>query len=253
MWFYGVYFSFVGLILLVLVFRIITLLLFPRKESRSFLLDLEETQDLLALVENCRDELGKARKAIHRTISRWEWNPRGVPSGDDRYRDSVDTAHKVFAEHGSFIRAVVGSRVKNEAQADDIFQNFFLSLVHKPVPEDIRGIKSYLYKAIINDIVDAACRVEQYQALVHRYSEQLNFSANTIRSEEALSMREETDKVLGLISSQLRRSEFQAITLRYGNCTDINEVAKKMGVNSGAVRRYMPVGLTRFRKFLTAK
>jgi len=202
----------------------------------------------------------ESRKSVEKKQDKLKWRtkngcPHYFPSGGDidRYRDSVDTAYNVFAEHGNFIRAVLGSRVKNEAQADDIFQNFFLSLVHKPVPEGVRDIKSYLYKAIINDIVDAARRVERYQALVHRYSEQPNFSINTISPENALSIKEETDKVLGLINSRLRRSELQAITLRYGNCTDINEVAEKMGVNSGTVRRYISVGLAKVRKLLTAK
>ncbi len=177
-----------------------------------------------------------------------------MPDRDiNRYRDNVNMAHKVFAEHGSFIRAVISSRVKSEAQADDIFQSFFLSLVHKPVPENVKDMKSYLYKAIINDIIDAARRVERYQVLVHRYSEQFNFSINRISPEDALTIREETDKVLELISRQLRKSEFQAITLRYGSCTDISEVAEKMGVNSGTVRRYISVGLAKVRKLLTAK
>ena len=177
-----------------------------------------------------------------------------MPGGNiDRYRDSVDTAHNVFAEHGNFIQAVIRSRVKNKAEADDTFQNFFLSLVHKPIPQGVRDIKSYLYKAIIHDIIDAARKVERYQALAHRYSEQLNFSINRISPEDALTVREETDKVLELISRRLRRSEFQAITLRYGSCTDISEVAEKMGVNSGTVRRYISVGLAKVRKLLTAK
>ena len=167
--------------------------------------------------------------------------------------DSVNMAYEMFAEHGSFIRGVIGSRVKNEAQADDIFQNLFLSLVHKPVPKGIRDVKSYLYKAIINDTVDASRRVERYQTLVHRYSEQLNFCAYIISPENALSIREETDKVLDLIGRQLRKSEFQAITLRYSNGMNINEVAEKMSVNSGTVRRYISVGLTKVRKFLKAK
>jgi RNA polymerase sigma factor (sigma-70 family) len=177
-----------------------------------------------------------------------------VPGADiDRYRNNVDKAHKVFAEHSNFIRAVISRQVKSEDQADDIFQNFFLSLVQKPVPEDVRDVKSYIYKAIINDIVDAARRVERYQALVHRYSEQLNFSAYIIIPETALSIREETDKILELISGRLRRSEFQAITLRYGNCTDTNEVAEKMSVTSGTVRRYISVGLAKVRKLLMTK
>jgi RNA polymerase sigma factor (sigma-70 family) len=177
-----------------------------------------------------------------------------VLSGDTgSCRESVNTAYEVFAEHSSFIRAVIGSRVKNEAQADDIFQNLFLSLVHKPTPKDVGDIKSYLYRAIINDIADAARTMERYQALVRRYNEQLNFHSKTISPENALSIREETDKVLDLIGRHLRRSEFQAITLRYRNCTPIKKVAEKMGVRNGTVRRYISVGLSKVRKLLMTK
>jgi len=177
-----------------------------------------------------------------------------VPGGDiDRYRNSVDTVHGVFAEHSNFIRVVIGSRIKNQAQADDIFQNFFLSLVQKPIPQGVRDIKSYLYKAIINDIVDAARKMERYQALVHRYSEQLSFSINTIGPENAFNIKEENDKVFELIKGRLRRSEFRAVTLRYCNSMDTNEVAARMGVKNGTVRRYISVGLAKVRKFLTVE
>ena len=171
----------------------------------------------------------------------------------DKYRDNVDTAHKVFKEHGYFIRAVIGSQVKNEAQADDIFQDFFLSLVHKPIPEGIKDVKSYLYKAVINDIVDTARKVERYQALVHRYSEQNIFSVNTIAPENAFNIKEETDKVFELINGRLRKSELRAVTLRYCSTLDTDEVAARMGVKNGTVRRYISVGLAKVRKLLTVE
>ena len=177
-----------------------------------------------------------------------------MTAGDvNRYRDNVDTTHKVFTEHGHFIRAVIGSRVRNEAQAEDIFQNLFLSLIHNPIPEHVKDVKSYLCKAIINDIVDAARKVERYQALVHRYSEQLSFSINTISPENAFNIKEETDKVFELIKGRLRRSELRAVTLRYCNSLDTNEVAARMGVKNGTVRRYISVGLAKVRKLLTVE
>ncbi len=177
-----------------------------------------------------------------------------MTAGDvDSYRDNVDTAHKVFTEHGHFIRAVIGSRVKNKAQAEDIFQNFFLSLVHNPIPERVRHVKSYLCKAIINDIVDAARKVERYQALVHRYSEQSIFSINTIGPENAFNIKEETDKLFELIKGRLRKSELRAVTLRYCSSLDTNEVAARMGVKNGTVRRYISVGLAKVRKLLTVE
>ncbi|MHC4792547.1 MAG: RNA polymerase sigma factor, partial [Planctomycetota bacterium] len=69
----------------------------------------------------------------------------GVPS-------NVNHAAKIFSEYGDFIRGVIRYQVGNDAQADDLFQDFFLSLVSRPVPADIQNIKKYLYRAITNDI-----------------------------------------------------------------------------------------------------
>jgi DNA-directed RNA polymerase specialized sigma24 family protein len=49
-------------------------------------------------------------------------------------RNNVGLAAKIFAEYGDFIRMVIRYKVKNEAQADDLFQDFFLSLVVSPLP-----------------------------------------------------------------------------------------------------------------------
>jgi len=96
------------------------------------------------------------------------------PNTNNKYRNNIDLASKVFAERGDFIRAVIRSQVKNEAQADDIFQDFFLSLVYNPVPKGVKNMKSYLYRAIIKDVVDAVRRVETYKAKrqsIHRLSQ----------------------------------------------------------------------------------
>jgi DNA-directed RNA polymerase specialized sigma24 family protein len=69
-------------------------------------------------------------------------------------RNNVGTAAEVIAEYRDFIYMVICSQVNNKACAEDIFQDFFLSLVSKPIPHDVKNIKSYLYRAISNDIVD---------------------------------------------------------------------------------------------------
>jgi len=38
---------------------------------------------------------------------------------------NVGQATVIFARYGDFIRAVIHSQVRNEAQADDMFQDFF--------------------------------------------------------------------------------------------------------------------------------
>lgn len=171
----------------------------------------------------------------------------------DKYGKGAELVSEIFVEYGSFIRAVIGSQVKNEAQVDDIFQDFFLSLIYKPVPKGVKNIKSYLYRAIINDIVDAARRAEKYQARIEKYSEKLNYSINNADHENALIEKEQLDKMFALIKGRLPSSQSLAITLRYKEHHNIKEVAEKMGVNNRSVSRYVSVGLKKVRHFLTAK
>lgn len=162
----------------------------------------------------------------------------------------MEVASELFAEHGDFIRAVILSKIKDEAQADDISQDFFLSLVRKPVPDGVKNVRSYLYKAVTNDTIDAIRRMEAYRIRIHKYSKQFDGFINKTRPGDALSMDEEVDKVLELIKRRLRSSEARAIISRYGNCQSIKEVAEKMRVNSRSVSRYISVGLKRIHQIL---
>ena len=168
---------------------------------------------------------------------------------NDEVKD-VDRGAAIFAEYEDFIRAVIRHHTRNEAQADDIFQDFFLFLISKPVPTDIQNIKSYLYKAITNDIVDCTRRIEKYQGRTLRYAERLEYLPTEDNPENALIMNEETDKIVRLIERRLRRSEAQAVILRYRNDYKINEIAVKMGVNTRTVRGYISTGLRKVRRFL---
>lgn len=170
-----------------------------------------------------------------------------VPPGN------VARAAEIFSQYGDFIRTVIYYRVKNDAQANDLFQDFFLSLVSMPLPAGIRNVKSYLYRAITNDIVDAVRRVEKYKTRMDKYAECFNYSVNKNGPENALIEIEQTNEMFRLIEGWLRHSEAQAITLRYRNSYNIKEVAKKMHVNNRTISRYISAGLSKVRQFLTVK
>jgi len=177
-----------------------------------------------------------------------------LPSADtDQYRNNVDIAARVFAEHGSFILAVILSKVKDKAQADDIFQGFFLSLVCRPVPKYVRDVRSYLYRAIANDAFDHIRRMERYEALVGRCSQQYDYCINKPSAEDALITEEEICEVLGVIERQLNGFESKAIVLRYGSCLSIREVAERMNIKSRSVSRYICVGIKKIRRYLTVE
>jgi RNA polymerase sigma factor (sigma-70 family) len=165
----------------------------------------------------------------------------------------VDRAAEIFSKYEDFIRAVIYYHVKNDVQADDLFQDFFLSLVYKPIPANIQNVKGYLYKAITNDIVDAIRRMEKYKTRIDKYAECFNYSVNNNSPENAFIEVEQTNKMFRLIEGLLQQSEAQAITLRYRNNYNIKEAAKKMHVDDKTISRYICVGLSKVRQFLTVK
>ncbi len=172
------------------------------------------------------------------------------------YTDNVNTAAKLFMEYGDFIRAVIRRQVKNEAKADDLFQDFFLSLIANPLPTEAKNtkdIKNLLYRAITNDIMNAVQRVENYQKNILKYYKRFNYPIYKKTPEQVVIDAEETNRMFDLIEKRLRRSEAQAITFRYISNYNIKEVATKMNVSSGSVRKYIYVGLSKIRRLLKLK
>jgi RNA polymerase sigma factor (sigma-70 family) len=176
-----------------------------------------------------------------------------LSANTNSHKGGVDIAAKIFGEYGDFIHAVIRCKVRDKVQADDLSQDFFLSLVSRPPPPDIQNVKGYLYRAIINDIVDGTRRIERYQIHIRRYAERVKYFRTEDSPENDLIEAEEMDKMFKLIERQLPRTEAQAIILRYRNHYKIKEVAAKMGINDNITWRYIYKGLRKIRQFLTKR
>jgi len=166
--------------------------------------------------------------------------------------ENVRLVSMVFADHGSFIRAVIHSQVADQAQADDLYQDLFLALVQKPILENVKNIKAYLYRAIANDAIDGVRKMHTGRTLMQEYGKQPNNSINKCRPENALIEKEQMDKMLELIRGRLPKSQTQAITLRYRHDHSVTEVAIRMGVDVRTVSRYISIGLRKIRHILVA-
>ena len=174
-------------------------------------------------------------------------------SKTDDCRKNVGIAAEIVSEYTDFIYMVICSQVKNKSRVDDIFQDFFISLVSKPVPHDVKNIKSYLYRAITNDIVDTQRQLERYREQIKKYRENCDFSINNSLPENALVKEEQMNKMFDLMRGRLTSSQSQAIALRYGTNHTIKEVAMEMGVKSTSVSRYICTGLRKIRKSFSVK
>jgi len=171
-------------------------------------------------------------------------------SSDSRDATGVNAAARVFAEYSDFIRGVIRYRVRDESLAEDLFQDFFVTLVLKPLPEGISNVKGYLYRRIVNNIVNATHRVENYRARIHRYAELAKYSTTEYDPESDLIAEEETNRMLELIESRLPGREAEAVGLRYKEELSVPEVASEMNVNNRTVSRYISVGLCKIREML---
>jgi len=162
-------------------------------------------------------------------------------------------ATEIFSLYGDFIRSVIQYQVKDANLVDDVFQDFFLSLVARPIPPDVCNVKNYLYRAIINDSSGAIRRIGRYQSRIHRYSKIIKNSINNDLPERALIEAEETEKTFKMIESLLPCSESQAVILKFKDDNSVGEVSKQMGINKRSVSRYVSVGLRKLRKFIAEK
>ncbi|MHC4396539.1 MAG: RNA polymerase sigma factor [Planctomycetota bacterium] len=173
------------------------------------------------------------------------------PSSNTNDQANVSVATKIFAEYGGFIYGVIRYKVKDKALVDDLYQDFFLSLVSNPIPSSVRNIKSYLYRAVKNDIIDAGRKIERYRNLKNYYAN--NYPINKDSSKNAFINEERANEIFKLIGGKLTPSEARAITLRYKNDCSIKEVAQKMDVKKESVSRYICTGLNKIRRFLNVK
>jgi RNA polymerase sigma factor (sigma-70 family) len=174
----------------------------------------------------------------------------GLSATTDNQAHDVHIAAEIFTRYGDFIRGIIRYKAGSENRVDDLFQNFFLSLIYRPPSPNVKNIKSYLYRAIINDVIDNRRQIERYQSQMRKYAEHLNYFTSGDSPEDALIKVEEVNKMFECIERRLQRNEAKAVILRYRNNYKIKEVAAAMGVNNIAAWRYISKGLRKIRRLL---
>ena len=170
----------------------------------------------------------------------------------DRCVKNVDKAKRIFIEHGDFIYSIIRYKIKDEMEAEDLFHDFFLSLIFKPIPEDIQNIRCFLYRVVSDKTKDAIRRIARYQKRIQRYAQHRS-NISESRPENAIIDKEETEKMFKLIRRcllHLPPQEAKAVKLRYLNDDRIGNVAEKMGIKPTSASRYVSAGLGKVRQFL---
>lgn len=165
-------------------------------------------------------------------------------------RERVGLAGEVFDRYGDEIRAIIHFNVKDESKADDIFQDFFVSIVRKPIPPDIDDIRAYLYRAVTNDVIDVSRRTKGRKDRVQRYTERRKYCIIQEDPQNTVIQAEETEKIFQLIESRLPKHEAQVVVQRYGHGLSTTDTAEGMHVNKRSVSRYLSVAMKKIRQLV---
>ncbi len=164
----------------------------------------------------------------------------------------MERAVAIFSEYGDFILAVIRFQTHDRIWQEDLFQEFFLDLIHRPVPAGVRNLKSYLYRAVVNHVLDSVRARESYRRAVKKYVKETRIPINSQSAGNAfIEETEQRNATIAYLVRHLQEREAQAFVLRYRDNFSIGEIAARMGVNGRTVSRYLSQSLKRLRETLT--
>lgn len=168
-------------------------------------------------------------------------------------RKRVGLAAEVFDRYGDEIRAIIHFNVKDKSKADDIFQEFFVSIVRKPIPSGIQDIRAYLYRAVTNDVIDVSRQIKCHQDHIQKYAECRKHFVIPEDPQDTALQTENTNKMFYLIENRLQKREAEVVVQRYGQGLSTTDTAEKMNVNKRIVSRYLSIALKKMREFVPKK
>jgi RNA polymerase sigma factor (sigma-70 family) len=127
--------------------------------------------------------------------------------------------------------------------AEDILQNFFLSLILKPLPPETKDIRSYLYRSLINDIKDFNRREKTHRQKIRNYRDYLiqksNFGIVVDAPDLGLTRKEQANRIFTIANTRLAPHMRITFNLRYKLGYRIGQISKTTGVKKNVIRVYL--------------
>ena len=171
---------------------------------------------------------------------------------NNQTEENMKLATRIYNEHSTNIRRIISRQVNDPTTIDDILHDFFLSLVRRPISPETKNIKGYLYRAVRNDVLDAATKKRNYKARITRYA-RIKMNNRVYNNPQKTALKhDEIRKVFKLIDNHLPHREAMAVLQRYRYDLTITEAAEAMNINKRSLSRYLCIGLKKLRETVSA-
>ena len=156
-------------------------------------------------------------------------------------QQNTQKAAELFSAHGDFLLNVY-RRELNDEDARDLWQNLFMTLVARPVPDHVPNKRTYLYRAAVNDIIDFKRGLKLNQRKMREYLELNRQNKRQRRPVHKLIGREAILNAFKHIETNLPPAIGQALLHKYTKHMSHREIAEKMNIKKQTVDRYLSVG-----------
>jgi RNA polymerase sigma factor (sigma-70 family) len=171
----------------------------------------------------------------------------------EKNESTVQRATAIFAEHGEFIRTVIRFQAGGKLDVEDLYQEFYLALIRRPVPPDVQNLRSYLYQAVIHHVISAIRLRETYAHGMKNYVKETRISINNQETRRAFIDEEHRNAAVAKLARHLQEREAQVFTLKFRDDCSIPEIATRMGINKRTVSRYLSESLRKLHRRLAAE
>jgi len=169
---------------------------------------------------------------------------------NEKLSKNVKAALDIILEHGVYIRQVIRDLTRDDSEADDLFQDFFLRLAQRPIGPRVRNIRGFLRRLVIRDALDAQRRARRHAAREQKYCRYFRKSVNNGGLGDAIVEEEQLDALLGAFDQYEQRQRSWAVRLRFGEARSNAEIAAIMGISEDSVSRYISTALAKMRKIM---
>lgn len=155
----------------------------------------------------------------------------------------------LFTEHGPELQAYLTKKLRCPHMAADFTQELFLRLAELPAIEAIGNVRSYLYQAARNLVIDHFRKEDRQQTYSSAPEELGEIPADVTLVDDALSARQELLRLQKAMQALPQRTQLVFFSNKVEGLT-YAQVAHRLNISESSVQKHLAKALLHVMKCL---